>query len=78
MPLLYNFLRYFSLNTNKFIRKTDKKLVKNTLLLGTAESHALPIKLNGTKVSIYSKKLDKGKDLSKLNKEIDNMRNFVA
>lgn len=71
MPLLYNFLRYFSLNTNKIIRKTDKKLVKNTLLLGTAESHALPIKLNGTKVSIYSKKLDKcngkNKDLSKFN-----------
>lgn len=76
---MYKFLRYFSSDTTTFIKKTNKKIIKNTVLLGTTESHALPINLDGKKVSIFNKKLDKDKDLSKFSdKEIQAMRNLAV
>jgi len=78
---MYKFLRYFSSDTTTFIKKTDKKIIKNTVFLGTTESHALPIKLDGKKVSIFNNKLDKdkNKDLSKFSdKEIQAMRKLAV
>lgn len=66
----YKIIRYFSstktipVGSYRFTNKENvNRLIKhknrNNRIIGASESHALPIKLNETKISIYNKEDDK-------------------
>lgn len=68
----YKIIRYFSstktipVGSYRFTNKEINILIKdkkiNNRIIGATESHALPIKLNETKISIYNKNNKTNKD----------------
>ena len=77
----YKIIRYFSstktipVGSYRFTNKENvNRLIKhkniNNRIIGTSESHALPIKLNETKISIY--KEEDNKENNKENYKQDN------
>ena len=75
---------YFSTSTikagfNKYSLKPDTPTyLKNARLIGATESHALPIKLDDSKNSIYNNKKDIKKICKLTDKKMQDMINFIA